>query len=50
MSAFRKDHSRTNRRGDDGLAGFQSIQKMLARELCMQVPGDVPAPELRSDS
>ena len=38
MSAFRKDHSRTNRRGDDGLAGFQSIQKMLARELHMNLP------------
>jgi hypothetical protein len=41
MSAFRgpdADHSRTNKRGDDGFAGFQSIQKMLARELHMNVP------------
>jgi hypothetical protein len=38
MSAFREDHSHTNRRGDDGFAGFQSTQKMLARELHMNVP------------
>jgi hypothetical protein len=38
MSAFREDHLRANRRGDDGFTGFQSIQKMLARKLHMNVP------------
>ncbi|MFY9955952.1 hypothetical protein [Bradyrhizobium sp.] len=38
---FRRPHAnypRAGRRGDDGFPGFQSFQKMLARELDMNVP------------
>jgi hypothetical protein len=32
------DHPRAGRRGDDGFPGFQSFQKMLARETDINVP------------
>jgi hypothetical protein len=45
------DRSRASLRRDDGFPGFQSIQKMLARELHMNVPAAMCLqPELPSDS
>jgi hypothetical protein len=35
------DHPRTGRRGNDGFPGFQSFQKMLAREPDINVPAAI---------